>query len=539
MLKATQRKGRGRDPPPIDPRSTLNNFFPTVIEVSNHTLDTSQSAFITRVALSSEQTDVLNMVVREGKSIFFTGATGTGKSLLLKAIIQALKSKYSKEPMAIGVTASTGMAASNIGGHTIHSWGGINPMKDDLEGIVKSVRTNKPAAKRWHLARVLIIDKISMVDSVLFNCLSAVAQALRRQKQLLFGGLQLIVTGDFFQLPPVSKHGQEPLFAFESQAWQKIEHCVELRQVFQQKDTAFVEALNSLHQGNPTPEAIALFSSLSRPLSVSLPGAVGKTSNTIVPTKLYPHRTAVQRANAKHLQALRSAPIEFIATDSGTRTSMLDALLAEASLTLKLGAQVMLIKNVDEVLVNGLVGKVIGFYQAWELSTQSDGTSGCILRHVLLDETHHAVLLESAEWNGRQKDLDRYPLVLFEYSNPRKGANTIVEAVLIHREEFRIEDPEGKLLARRVQLPLILAWAMSIHKSQGQTLHHVRVNLADVFEREQSYVALSRASSISGLEVINFRADKVMAHAKVIEWNKTLQSVQQVYNPTSELNVST
>ncbi|ESK92032.1 dna repair and recombination protein pif1 [Moniliophthora roreri MCA 2997] len=118
---------------------------------------------------------------------------------------------------------------------------------------------------------------------------------------------------------------------------------------------------------------------------------------------------------------------------------------------------------------------------------------------------------------------EKYPLVLFEYPAQDDSGRTLTEAVLIKRDEFRVEDAEGKVLARRIQVPLILAWAMSIHKSQGQTLHRVKVDLTKVFERGQSYVALSRASSLEGLQVIGFNPKKVMAHPKVIEWSKFLQ----------------
>lgn len=146
-----------------------------------------------------------------------------------------------------------------------------------------------------------------------------------------------------------------------------------------------------------------------------------------------------------------------------------------------------------------------------------------------IDENDDPVKKENARTVKKQKSSkternnERFPLVLFEYASPEAMGEMQTEAVLITRDEFRVEDAEGKVLARRVQIPLILAWAMSIHKSQGQTIHRVKVDLSKVFERGQSYVALSRASSVDELQVLGFDPKKVMAHQKVVEWSKTLE----------------
>ncbi|EEB92484.1 hypothetical protein MPER_08997, partial [Moniliophthora perniciosa FA553] len=297
------------------------------------------------------------MVVDEEKSLFFTGAAGTGKSLLLRAIINALRKKYAKDKDAVSVTASTGMASSNIGGMTIHSWGAVSPNCQDMDSMIKCIRTCKPALQRWKKTKVLIIDEISMVDGLLFEQLAEIATKLRKKTDRPFGGLQLVVTGDFFQLPPVTKNNQEPTFAFESPAWKRtLEHTINLTQVFRQKDStlipAFISALNSLRQGAPTEKSVTLFTSLSRPLAPS----------AIAPTELFPLRHLVANSNAKRLSEISVDPVVFIARDSGTKPGLLANLLVEDKLTLKTGAQVMLIKNVDEVLVNGVVGKVVGFY---------------------------------------------------------------------------------------------------------------------------------------------------------------------------------
>ncbi|SJL08531.1 uncharacterized protein ARMOST_11896 [Armillaria ostoyae] len=176
----------------------------------------------------------------------------------------------------------------------------------------------------------------------------------------------------------------------------------------------------------------------------------------------------------------------------------------------------MLIKNIDRNLVNGLVGKVVGFYRPWELCGFDVGQTFGVIHSVVLNSEDGKPNQNISDTNGRSPE--RFPLVLFEHS-----PSHIREAVLILRDEFRIEDPDGNLLAHRVQLPLILAWALSIHKSQGQTMDFVKVDLSTVFAKGQAYVALSRVSSVEGLQVLGFDCNKVQAHPKVLEWSKTLQ----------------
>ncbi|KAF9068708.1 PIF1-like helicase-domain-containing protein [Rhodocollybia butyracea] len=201
-------------------KSTIDSFFsPNVPLPMKSSDDPTQPS---HAALNPEQTRVLRMAIDEGKSVFFTGAAGTGKSLLLRAIILALRKKYAKTSDAISITASTGMAASNVGGMTIHAWGAVTPNCTDMTLMIKSIRTCRPALQRW--------KKTKLHD---------IAVNLRKPTTRPFGGIQLIVTGDFFQLPPVTKSNQEPIFAFESPAWRNtLESTVNLTHVFRQKDSS-------------------------------------------------------------------------------------------------------------------------------------------------------------------------------------------------------------------------------------------------------------------------------------------------------------
>ncbi|KAI0324533.1 hypothetical protein GY45DRAFT_363347 [Cubamyces sp. BRFM 1775] len=295
-----------------------------------------------------------------------------------------------------------------------------------------------------------------------------------------------MVTGDFFQLPPVTKSGEEPFFAFESEAWKQcIGHTVTLTQVYRQKDTQFVELLNELRRGTISPPAQQMFTSLSRPLP-PLPSG-------ILPTELYPLRAQVERANSTRLAALPGALRTFTARDTGTHQKVLEQMIVPAQLVLKSNAQVMLVKNVDERLVNGSVGRVLGFFTIASClasvgsppPSQEDGTkpkstastsssqesspgpssasskAGGAVRNVQVGPDGRTPVFYyrttenkentkdtkplSASAKGKVKDEERYPLVEF-----RTAQGT--EIVLVVRDEFRVEDNEGKLLARRVQV---------------------------------------------------------------------------------------
>ncbi|VDB85347.1 unnamed protein product [Peniophora sp. CBMAI 1063] len=516
------------------PRSTINNFFAPQITVYDSPgidgMTRGASGGSANVTLSVEQRQVLKMVVEEGKNIFFTGSAGTGKSLLLKAIIASLRRKYAKTPEAVAVTASTGMAASNVGGQTIHAWGAISPTVEDMNKLERDIRCAKPALARWKKTVVLVIDEVSMVDGHLFDRIAGLAVRLRKQSQRPLGGIQLVITGDFFQLPPVTKNGKQPFFAFESEAWKKvIDHTVVLTQVFRQKDTTFIDLLNELRHGTLTPSATDTFKQLSRPL--------GAGRGRAPPTELFPLRNEVERANAARLDALRTPPHRFIARDSGNaseerRKSIFESMMAPQELVLKTGAQVMLIRNVDDRrhLVNGSVGRVLGFFPA------QGGKANGVVRDIVLDADGKLVSNAPVKREGNKEDKksrpsgaglseEKFPYV--EFLTP-SGRVT----VLVTRDEFRVEDSEGKVLARRLQVPLILAWAISIHKSQGQTIQRVKIDLGRVFEKGQSYVALSRAATMDGLQVLGFDPKKVVAHPKVIEWSKTLQSFQTTALPS-------
>lgn len=189
-----------------------------------------------KVFLSEEQEHVLKLVVEHKKSVFFTGSAGTGKSVLMREIISSLRKLYIREPDRVAVTASTGLAACNVGGVTLHSFAGIGLGKEDVPELVRKIKRNQKAKHRWMRTKVLIVDEVSMVDGDLFDKLEQIARQLRNNGRP-FGGIQLVITGDFFQLPPVPDSGRVAKFAFDAATWNTtIQHTIGLHHVFRQKD---------------------------------------------------------------------------------------------------------------------------------------------------------------------------------------------------------------------------------------------------------------------------------------------------------------
>ncbi|EDO16616.1 hypothetical protein Kpol_520p39 [Vanderwaltozyma polyspora DSM 70294] len=534
-----------------------------------------------QIQLSEEQENIIELA-KNGHNIFYTGSAGTGKSVLLRTLIDVMKSIHG--PDRIAVTASTGLAACNIGGYTLHSFAGIGLGVGDVSSLINRVKRSKKHRDRWQTISVLIIDEISMIDSKLLDNLNLIAQNIRKNRSI-FGGIQLIFCGDFFQLPPVSTNGITK-YAFEAEFWKStFDASINLKTVFRQKgDLKFIEMLNKLRTGKVDKETELEFKKLSRDLPV----------DDIIPAELYSTRNEVEGANYSRLLSLPGNSFSYKAIDGGhlkdemLREKLLQNFLAPLDLRLKVGAQVMMIKNVDETLVNGSLGKVIAFidhdtYAFYEtimnnsdysslveleayrdninlLIQQSrkkiddnnemvrqkfskeqfckteDETSTDDLRVNELDElfkTFTELCTKHDHNNNQYLDLKREILgLLLENSNGQrklplvnfKTANLTDRLVLVEPEDWAIEDDKEKALVSRVQLPLILAWSLSIHKSQGQTLPKLKVDLKRVFEKGHAYVALSRAVSRDGLQVLNFNVSKIKSHDKVVTFYSTLST---------------
>jgi len=401
----------------------------------------------------------------------------------------------------------------------------------------------------------------------MFDKLEALARTLRKDERP-FGGIQLVITGDFFQLPPVANRGQLSKFAFEATSWNKaVPNTIKLTSVFRQKDqgplqstsptgfnllltflSEFVTMLNEMRLGVLSPQSIRNFLSLSRP---------PQFDDGIEPTELYPTRDEVERANNTRLHSLPGSTHTFHAEQGGAitnlqvRNKLLENCMAPQRIDLKKDSQVMLIKNMDENLVNGSLGKVIGFMseatyslcerEAIELESAltfdsrataagSDDPFGFSNLEQDPDDSESVARKKRKILKLRAMAADTsqlWPLVRFT------TATGLHIDRLVTREKWSFETPEGEVQAYRRQIPLILAYAISIHKAQGQTLSRVRVDLGRVFEKGQAYVALSRATCREGLQILRFDARKVMAHPRVAAFYRQLDGVGEI-NPRKE-----
>jgi ATP-dependent DNA helicase PIF1 len=312
-----------------------------------------------------------------------------------------------------------------------------------------------------------IVRAVSMMDAELFDKLEKVARAVRKNK-MAFGGIQLVFAGDFLQLPPVRT---KTSYCFTSMNWDLTFHeVVELKQVFRQADPRFVSVLNAVRIGKCDQVMSIIKECMDRKFDAS---------DGIMPTKLHTHKRAVQGENDRQLSRLSGVQRKFIALDSGERHK-LEPLKRSApcadELHLKVGAQVMLLKNLDPTqgLANGSRGVITRFVEP------SEDVSDHICPNGLV------------------------PVVEFACGVTRE----IVPAV------WSVDEGRRKEVAKRIQIPLLLAWAITCHKAQGMTLDRAELSLSSCFEPGQAYVALSRVRSLEGLRITSFdkrviRADPI------------------------------
>jgi ATP-dependent DNA helicase PIF1 len=431
--------------------------------------------------LTDEQRNAFDLI-EKGKSIFLTGPGGTGKSFLLKTIYELIPERTGKH---VAVTAMTGCAALLLGRHakTLHSWAGIGLGQESAAVLAIKVRKVLKLITRWLGTDILIIDEVSMMTPELLEKLDALARLLRNN-ELPMGGLQLVFVGDFFQLPPVVKEG-EVSFVFESPLWKDIvQDTVCLTKIIRQDDPVFHTILNEARLGNLSKESLAILQEKQKDTSWQ--------QMEIRPSLLYTRRAIVDMVNDKNLKALKGNPQLFkaetvfepvTATKGLTKHSPDVKRIVEKmdkdgpympELVLKEGAQVMLLYNLNPELglVNGARGVVVEFQGSSETPI---------------------------------------PLVKF-----RTGAPVPVPNVSWMSNEI-----EG---VGRKQIPLKLAYAITIHKAQGATLDCALIDIGtSTFECGQAYVALSRVKNLDSLYVWDVEATAFRAHPKVLAFYRHLQ----------------
>lgn len=400
-------------------------------------------------------------IIKMGKNVYLTGAAGSGKTHTLHAYIAYLK----KKNIEVAVTASTGIAATHLGGMTIHSWSGLGVRDHLSEWDIDALESRQNLWRRYQATKVLIIDEISMLHHFRFDLLDRLCRSFKRN-EAAFGGLQIILSGDFFQLPPVSRSGEpRPEFAYKSKIWQEMDLTVcYLSEQHRQSDSAFLSVLSAIREDNVGEETMEHLRGRYRK----------KPDSDLPPTKLFSHNADIEVINNTELSKIPGEERTFQMVFRGRKPLaeiLAKSCLAPEKLVLKIGARVMFVKNnYEKGFINGTLGEVTGYDQA------------------------------------------NNPLV-------RVSTGKILTASL---ESWRIEE-EGKVKAEIIQVPLRLAWAITIHKSQGMSLEAAEIDLSKSFVAGMGYVALSRVRSLEGLSLLGLNDVALKINSEVFEVDQKLR----------------
>ena len=427
---------------------------------------------------------------------------------MLNHIVSSLQIKHGIN--AVHVTALTGLAALAIGGVTIHQYAGIGAFYengDSIEATIRKALTNSYTVKRLRDTKILLIDEISMMSNYLIDLLNLLSQQARGNKKPM-GGIQVILTGDFFQLPPILKNNtgnfhsktlqhdylsqtqtqhfpelsqsqsqlpkdNQDRFCFQSPVWNSIiKKSFVLKKVFRQSNSKFIQMLDHIREGNLTDNILESFNECV--------GRKFDADDEILPTQILTHRYDVDKLNDEQLNKLEGEIQEYRACDTGDNIYMKmlqNHCPAKNLLKLKIGAQVILVKTIGAIdgLMNGSRGIIVKF------------------------------------------TTDKKPVVKFCDGNERT----------INYSSFHFVQG-GKVVAQRSQIPLDLAWGISVHKSQGMTVDRAMVNLKKVFEYGQAYVALSRVRSLEGLHLASsLTANQIKVHPAVIDFYRNIETANE------------
>lgn len=405
----------------------------------------------------SEALDILKM----GHNAFITGAAGSGKTHLLNEYIRYLR----ENGVTVGITASTGIAATHMGGTTIHAWSGLG-IRDSLTAYdLESMEEKSYLWKRFEDVKVLIIDEVSMLHHFRLDLIDQITKFFKRSDKP-FGGMQVILCGDFFQLPPVSRMGEQPSrFAYHANSWKELNLKIcYLEEQHRQKDGEYLEILNAIRENTVSPLIMERLKSRHN-----------KTLDTKrEATKLYTHNADVDAENMRELDKLPGELVEYQMDTRGKENiaeTLKKGCLAPEMLRVKKGARVMLVKNNhEEKYANGTLGVV--------------------------------------------EDCDGYGITV-----TLNDGRTIA----VKPANWKIEE-DGKTKAEIIQYPLRLAWAITVHKSQGMSLDCAEVDLSQSFEKGMGYVALSRIRSLEGLSLKGINEQALAVNEEVFEFDKLLRA---------------
>ena len=404
-------------------------------------------------------------ILKTGANVFLTGSPGAGKTHTVNAYVAWLK-EHGIEP---SITASTGIAATHIHGVTIHSWSGIGIAERMSPELLDRIQGKEHTVKRIQKAKVLIIDEISMLSGDVLSMVDEVCREVRGSERA-FGGLQVVLVGDFFQLPPIARRGTRVPFAFESDAWRGLNPIVcYLTEQHRQEDENLLDVLTAIR------EEAWDHTHVSR---VTARETEGSDLEDEVP-RLYTHNEDVDRINEEQLAKLAGASKSYEMDTSGSATlveGLKRGCLSPERLMLKPGALVMFTKN----------NQVAGY---------ANGTLGKVERF------EHAT---------------GYPVI-----ETADGRSIAVAPV-----DWAIEE-DGRVRAKITQVPLRLAWAITVHKSQGMSMDQAAMDLSRVFEHGQGYVALSRVRSLSGLHLLGWSEHAFSVHPDVGRMDRAFRKLSE------------
>lgn len=409
-----------------------------------------------------EQCYVLTLI-EEGKNIFINAPAGTGKSALVKHFFQMHRSEM------VGLTSTTGISALNIGGSTLHSFLGIGLGRENVDDLYNKIFKNEDKRDLWLHLKTLIIDEVSMLHPALFDKLEKLARKLRKSKAR-FGGIQLVVIGDLFQLPCVSENSV--LIINSSRFRECIDITLELTNIIRQDNPIFKTVLNKIRIGVVDTQVKQVLKTRFQKLS----------NKQIMPTRLFCTRKSVSNINDQELNKLalqgyefKEYVMDFVRQNCPVSFDYVCEYFSKHSTTpttLQIceHTQVMLTYNIGPTLVNGSRGIVTGFTP------------------------------------------ENYPIVQF-----LNNSVTVIKPIkfsLYHT----LQNGKVKQVGYAIQIPLKIAYALTIHSSQGSTLDYASIDLNEVFEYGQAYTALSRVKTLDGLFIKKFDFDKIKAHPEALDF---------------------
>lgn len=399
-------------------------------------------------------------ILKSKENIFLTGAAGTGKSYLINY--------YRKFNPRTPVVSSTGAAAVLVGGRTFHSFFGLGTMSENYEVIIENAKQNFHLSNRILRATEIIVDEISMLSGKALDIANLICKAIKNRPDLPFGGIKLIVVGDFFQLPPVDPSQKEADWAFESFSWKEANFkSVQLTEFMRTKDMEFLKVLSRIRRGRITPEERDFLNRHKL-----------RKGENFIGARIFARKKMVQEYNEKSLKALGGSIQTFYTDYTGDDNSIAKlrkSVPVDDELRLKEDALVMIRINdnsKDQLYVNGTMGYVI------------DANSSRIII-----KTMSGVVIN------------------------------------LKKHSFELKNGIGDVVATAKNFPLTVAYAITIHKSQGATIDRALVELKGLWDSGQAYTALSRLSSSEGLRVLDWNESSIKIDRKVVEFYKTIIKV--------------